>query len=85
LIDGRPVGPRGHAIYTGWVNAIGHPAITLPSEPHENGLPIGVQLVGATSSEERLIDLAAIIERERPWTQRLPDIVSRDLGVPSER
>jgi len=79
MIDGQAVGPRGHAIYTGWVNAIGHPAIALPSTPHENGLPIGVQLVGDLGSDDELIALAGDIERERPWQQRIPDIVKLDI------
>ncbi len=77
-IDGHPVGPRGHAIYTGWVNAIGHPAVALPSEPHTDGMPIGVQLVGDLGSEDLLLDLAGCIERMRPWAHRMPDLVMRD-------
>jgi hypothetical protein len=77
-IDGRPVGPRGHAIYAGWVNAIGHPAISVPAVPAGNGMPIGVQLVGDLGSEEVLIGLAAEIERVQPWVHRVPAIVSRD-------
>ncbi|WP_205624058.1 amidase [Marinobacterium rhizophilum] len=57
-IDGREVGPRGHAIYTGWVNACGHPAINLPSAPSRTGLPIGFQLVGRFGSDRSLFDLA---------------------------
>ncbi|OXY82267.1 amidase [Oceanimonas doudoroffii] len=68
-IDGRPVGPRGHAIYTGWVNACGHPAINLPAAPSAAGLPIGFQLVAGMSQDELLLRLAADYEREsgRGW------------------
>ncbi|MCP8688094.1 amidase [Marinobacterium sedimentorum] len=61
-IDGREVGPRGHAIYTGWVNACGHPAINLPSAPSSAGLPIGFQLVGRFGSDRALLDLAEAFE-----------------------
>ena len=44
-IDGRPVGPRGHAVYTSWVNICGHPAINLPAGFSASGLPIGLQVV----------------------------------------
>ena len=61
-IDGREVGPRGHAIYTGWVNACGHPAINLPSAQAPQGLPIGFQLVGNFGDDELLFRLAAEYE-----------------------
>ena len=57
-IDGRPVGPRGHAVYTGWVNACGHPALNMPSERDADGMPVGFQVVVDLGAEERLIALA---------------------------
>jgi aspartyl-tRNA(Asn)/glutamyl-tRNA(Gln) amidotransferase subunit A len=54
-IAGQSVGPRGHAIYTGWVNAAGLPALQLPARASPSGLPIGVQLVGAMGTERRLL------------------------------
>ncbi len=58
VIDGQTVGGRGHAIYTGWVNAVGHPAIAVPADADAKGLPIGVQLVGDLGQETQLLDLA---------------------------
>ncbi|MDI5933443.1 amidase [Halomonas kalidii] len=66
-IDGREVGPRGHAVYTGWVNACGHPAINLPSALSREGLPIGFQLVGRFGADTQLLELAAQYEAHRPW------------------
>jgi len=63
IIDGRAVGPRGHAIYTGWVNAAGHPALALPAPVAEGALPIGVQLIGDLGSERALLELGAGYER----------------------
>lgn len=72
VIDGHSVGPRGHAVYTGWVNAIGHPAIVLPAAPASNGLPIGFQVVGDIGAEELLLALAERYEQEAPWASRQP-------------
>ncbi|WP_372614744.1 hypothetical protein [Halomonas sp.] len=49
IIDGQSVGPRGHAVYTGWVNASGHPGLSMPGMPDPNGLPDDVQIIGISS------------------------------------
>ena len=56
-IDGQPVGPRGHAIYTGWVNAAGLPGLSLPTGMHD-GIPIGVQIVADWGQDAVLLDVA---------------------------
>lgn len=70
-IDGQAVGPRGHAAMTGWVNAAGLPAISVPIEPDAQGLPIGLQLVARPGAEDLLLQLAgrlqARYQRQHAW------------------
>jgi len=72
VIAGRPVGPRGHAIFTGWVNAAGLPALALPAEPSADALPIGIQLIGDYGTDDALLDLGVAFEAVAPWAQRRP-------------
>jgi Asp-tRNA(Asn)/Glu-tRNA(Gln) amidotransferase A subunit family amidase len=52
----RPVSP--------W-NLLGFPSLVLPLCVGDNGMPAGVQLIGAPYTEERLLDLAAGLELAR--------------------
>jgi aspartyl-tRNA(Asn)/glutamyl-tRNA(Gln) amidotransferase subunit A len=73
-IDGQEVGPRGHAVYTGWVNAAGLPSLALPTAPAREGLPIGLQLIGAYGSDDALLDLGTAFEVAAPWAHRWPEL-----------
>ncbi len=60
-IDGQPTGPRGHAVYTGWVNASGLPGLACPAGTC-NGLPVGMQFIADHAGEELLLALATTLD-----------------------
>jgi aspartyl-tRNA(Asn)/glutamyl-tRNA(Gln) amidotransferase subunit A len=47
-------------------NLHGNPAISIPAGQLD-GLPIGLQVVGRHYTEQLLLELALIVERNRPW------------------
>jgi amidase len=57
--------------FTPVVNAGGQAAISLPLYQGEDGLPLGVQLIGRPAGEAALLALATQLEVARPWAQRL--------------
>jgi len=71
-IDGKEVGPRGHAAYTGWVNAAGLPGLSVPAAPSREGLPVGLQLIGPYGGDDLLLELGAAYEAAAPWAARWP-------------
>jgi len=72
FIDGKPVGPRGHAVFTAFANAAGCPGISVPCRPSRQGLPIGFQLVAPFGADDLLLKIAAQYERAHPWARRWP-------------
>jgi amidase len=60
--------------YTAVVNVTGLPAITVPLYHGDDGLPLGVQLIGPPAREEVLLALAAQLEQAHPWSQRRPQL-----------
>lgn len=61
------------AAYTAPFNMTGQPSISVPLHWNDEGLPVGVQMVGRMFSEETLIGLAAQLEQAQPWHHRKPE------------
>ena len=53
-------------------NLAGLPAMTIPFGRDDDGLPIGLQLIGPAGSERLLLQLAAQVESLRPWSSLAP-------------
>jgi len=68
-IDGKSVGLFQAMMPAVLANVLGLPAVTIPVTLSEEGLPVGVQLVGRPYEDELLLDLAVRLEEARgPWT-----------------
>jgi amidase len=57
--------------YTPFVNVSGQPAISLPMFEGDDGLPVAVQLIGPPLGEGLLLSIAAQLESEQRWDQRV--------------
>jgi amidase len=62
--------------YTAIWNVTGQPAISLPLFHGDDGLPLGVQLVGPPLGEGLLLSLAAQLEAARPWAERVAPLAA---------
>jgi amidase len=58
--------------FTAVCNAAGVPAMSVPIEWTDDGLPIGMHFVARYGAEETLYALAAQLEQARPWRNRKP-------------
>jgi amidase len=58
--------------FTPPVNVAGLPAVSVPFSWNDDGLPIGIQLIGRAADEATLLRLSAQLEQARPWADRRP-------------
>lgn len=58
--------------FTAVCNITGQPAISLPLYQGDDGLPLGVQLIGRPIGEGQLLAVAAALEQALPWADRRP-------------
>ncbi|MCC7121316.1 MAG: amidase [Gammaproteobacteria bacterium] len=62
--------------FTAIANMTGQPAISLPLHWTDDGLPVGVQLIGRYGDEATILRLAAQLEADMPWRSRVPPQVT---------
>ena len=67
-VDGQTVQYLDASSYSQWFNLLGNPAAVVPMERSDDGLPIGVQIVGRPWEEEHVLAVAAALERAGGWT-----------------
>ena len=80
--DGNTVGPsrvNGEEVdpLLGWcltypINFTGHPTASVPAGFTDEGLPVGMQLVGRRFADEVVLAASAAFERVKPWHSSYP-------------
>ncbi|MFC3117425.1 amidase [Jhaorihella thermophila] len=73
-------GPGGvfeYSPFTAIFNASGQPAVSLPLHWSADDLPVGVHLAMAFGQDERLMSLAAQIERAASWADKQQEIIDQ--------
>jgi Asp-tRNA(Asn)/Glu-tRNA(Gln) amidotransferase A subunit family amidase len=67
-VEGKTVKYLDAWSYCEWFNLLGFPAVVVPMGFSDEGLPIGVQIVGRPWEEELILAIAVALEQARgPW------------------
>ncbi len=68
-INGEPVDPLIGWCLTYLINFTGHPAASIPAGLSEDGLPVGMQIIGRRYADADVLAASAAFERLRPWQE----------------
>jgi aspartyl-tRNA(Asn)/glutamyl-tRNA(Gln) amidotransferase subunit A len=71
-VAGQKVHPLNYLAFTYPFNLTGQPAASVPCGWTDDGLPIGLQIVGKRFADVTVLRAAAAFEEARPWTDRWP-------------
>ena len=63
-------------IYTIGANLAGVPGISIPSGFDPEGMPIGLQILSGAFTEDKLLRIARMFEKETDWHKSRPGIIS---------
>jgi aspartyl-tRNA(Asn)/glutamyl-tRNA(Gln) amidotransferase subunit A len=79
-IDGREVDPFEWLHFTYPLNMTGQPAVTVPAGFTDDGLPIGLQIIGRHLDDPTVLRAAAAFEKAAPWADRWPPLLE-EMGL----
>ncbi|WP_255192508.1 amidase [Natronobeatus ordinarius] len=71
-VDGEPIDPWLEWTLTWLFNQTPHPVVSVPAGLTDDGLPVGLQIVGQPYEDEAVLAAGAAFERERPWHDHYP-------------
>jgi amidase len=75
-INGRPLANYIQWVYLTYaITLTGLPAISIPCGFTNEGLPVGLQIVGRRRQEGAVLAAAAAFERAAPWAEHIPPVV----------
>jgi aspartyl-tRNA(Asn)/glutamyl-tRNA(Gln) amidotransferase subunit A len=71
-IEGERVSVLGWMPFTYPFNLTGQPAASVPAGMTDDGLPVGLQIVGQRHADRTVLAASAAFESLRPWRDRRP-------------
>jgi len=71
-INGRPIDPLHGWLLTWPINLTGNPTASVPAGFTDDGLPVGMQIVGRRHADDTVLAASAAFERLRPWADSRP-------------
>lgn len=75
-IDGRIVPPFQWLAFTFPINFTGQPAASIPAGWTDDGLPVGLQIIGRHLDDPLVLKASAAFEQARPWIDRRPPVLT---------
>ncbi|HEX2441185.1 MAG TPA: amidase family protein [Methylomirabilota bacterium] len=79
-VDGRYVRPEQWLSFTYPINMTGQPAASVPAGWTDDGLPVGLQIVGRHLDDALVLRASAAFEAAAPWRDRWPSLLAT-LGL----
>ena len=79
-IEGRKVADTEWLHFTFPINFTGQPAATVPAGWTDDGLPVGLQIIGHHLDDGLVLRASAAYEAARPWHDRWPGLLA-DMGL----
>ena len=73
-VNGTPVDSPLEPLFTFPFNLTGQPAASIPAGWTDDGLPVGLQIVGNRYDEASILRAAACFEEAQPWHDRWPEL-----------
>jgi len=72
-IGDKAVSPAGWMPYTYPFNLTGHPAASIPCGWSDEGLPIGMQIIGPRANDKLVLQVSKAFEEVAPWQDKRPN------------